>query len=181
MIFLETSIQGVIIIDIDPNNDERGFFSRTFCINEFAKFGIDFNIVQCSISYNKKEGTLRGLHYQCEPYEEAKIVRCTMGKIYDVIVDIRPDSPTRTKWISVELSDDNNRSVYIPKGCAHGFQSISEDAIVYYQMNEFYHPECARGIHHNDPTFKIEWPIKEITISEKDEQLCNYISRSSMI
>ena len=171
MIIRKTELDHTYIIESEKLIDNRGFFARTFCIEELAKAGIEFHIVQCSISFNSKKGTLRGLHYQCAPHEEAKIVGCNRGSIYDVVVDIRPGSPTFKKWISIEISEDNNKSVYIPKGCAHGFQSLTENTVVFYQMNEFYHPECARGINYNDPSIKIKWPIKKMTISKKDAGL----------
>jgi len=176
MIFKETGINDTFIIESEKLSDQRGFFARTYCFKEFSMFGIDFKIVQCSNSFNKKKGTLRGLHYQCAPYEEAKIVRCTRGGIWDVVVDIRPHSSTYKKWISVELSEDNDRAIVIPKGCAHGFQSLTENTMVYYQMNTYYHPECARGFNYLDPSFSIKWPIKDITISEKDMKLAFFNS-----
>jgi dTDP-4-dehydrorhamnose 3,5-epimerase len=171
MIFKEAGLYEAYIIEPEKLPDERGFFARTYCLEEFSKIGIDFKILQCSISFNKKKGTLRGLHYQCAPHEEAKIVRCTRGAIWDVVVDIRRHSPTFKKWISVELNQDNDRAIIIPKGCAHGFQSLTENTVVYYQMNVGYHAESARGFNYLDPAFSIKWPIKDITISAKDKEL----------
>lgn len=173
MIFLETELDHTFVIEPEELSDHRGFFARTFCIEELASVGIPFNVVQCSISQNTERGTLRGLHYQCRPHEEAKIVRCTRGCIYDVVIDIRHESPTFKKWISVELSEDNNRSVYIPKGCAHGFQTLTDNAVVFYQMDEFFHSECARGVNFKDPSFQIDWPIRDVIISDKDASLEN--------
>lgn len=168
MKFINTELDDTYIIESEKITDNRGFFTRTFCVKEFAQYGIEFHIEQCSMSFNKNKGTLRGLHYQCAPHEETKIVRCTKGSIYDVVVDLRPDSFSYKKWISIELNEKNNRAIYIPTGCAHGFQTLLEDTVVYYQMNEFYHPECARGVRYDDPSFGIEWPINKITISDKD-------------
>lgn len=169
MIFTKTKLKRVFIVEPEKLADERGFFARTWCKREFETHGLNPNLVQCNISFNKKKGTIRGMHYQCAPYEEAKLVRCTKGKIYDVIIDIRPDSPTFKKWISLELSADNHKSVYIPEGFAHGFQSLKENTEVFYQMSEFYYPEFARGIRWNDPEFNVIWPYEDISISDKDK------------
>lgn len=168
MKFIKTEIKDVLIVEQEKMPDHRGFFARTFCINEFAEKGIDFTIVQCSVSHNKKRGTLRGMHFQKKPHEEAKIVSCIKGRIYDVVVDLRSESTSYKRWVAVELNENNNRSLYIPKGCAHGFQTLSDDAVVYYQMNEFYHPESSAGIVYNDPSLQIDWPLEEKIISEKD-------------
>ncbi len=168
MIFKETKLKGAYIIEIDPIEDERGSFARTFCREEFEAHGIPFNIVQCNTSYNKKRGTLRGMHYQMKPHEEAKLVRCIQGTIYDVIIDLRPDSPTYCQWFSVELDAENYKMLYVPEGFAHGFQSLSDNAEASYQMSAFYRPESAKGIRWNDPTFAIEWPLTEITMSKQD-------------
>lgn len=174
MIFIETNIPGVFIIDIEPIEDERGFFARTFCKREFEARGLERNFVQCSISYNKKRGTLRGMHYQISPYEETRIVSCIKGSIYDVVLDLRSDSDTFREWVSVELNDRNHRFLYIPKGCAHGFQTLEDDTEVYYQISEFYHPECARGVRCNDPAFKIDWPALTSVISARDETYSSF-------
>jgi dTDP-4-dehydrorhamnose 3,5-epimerase len=168
MKFINTELEDTYIIEPEKITDNRGFFARSFCVKEFAKSGIEFHIEQCSMSFNKNKGTLRGLHYQCAPHEEAKVVRCTKGSIYDVVADLRPESSSYKKWMSIELNEKNNKAIYIPAGCAHGFQTLLENTVVYYQMNEFYHPECARGIRYDDPSFGIEWPINKITISDKD-------------
>jgi dTDP-4-dehydrorhamnose 3,5-epimerase len=169
MIFTETKIKGVYIIEPELLTDERGFFARSFCKEEFQKYGLETDIVQCNISCNKKKGTLRGMHYQVPPYEEEKIVSCTKGSIYDVVVDLRRESSTYCQWVATELSKKNFKLVYIPKGCAHGFQTLEDDAMVYYQMTEFFHPECTRGVRWDDPVFKIDWPIiQKMIISEKD-------------
>ncbi|MDI7260212.1 MAG: dTDP-4-dehydrorhamnose 3,5-epimerase [Thermodesulfobacteriota bacterium] len=174
MIFKETKLKGAYIIEIDPIVDERGFFARSFCAKEFEKYGLNPSIAQCNISYNEKKGTLRGMHYQVPPYEEAKMVRCTMGAIYDVIIDLRPESPTFKQWIAVELTAENRRMLYIPEGFAHGFQTLEDDTEVFYQISEFYHPECARGVRWDDPVFGVEWPADERTISPRDLEYANF-------
>jgi dTDP-4-dehydrorhamnose 3,5-epimerase len=174
MIFTETKLKGAYIIGLEPIQDERGFFARSFCAKEFAKNGLNFNIVQCNISHNEKRGTLRGMHYQTAPHQEAKIVSCTKGSVFDVIIDLRPDSPTYCQWFAIELTAHrsplaaNYKMLYIPEGFAHGFQTLEDDSVVFYQMSEFYHPECARGVRFDDPVFNIQWPIKEMIISERD-------------
>jgi dTDP-4-dehydrorhamnose 3,5-epimerase len=168
--FIETRLKGAYIIEPEPIEDERGFFARSWCQQEFEAHGLNPNLVQCNISFNKKKGTLRGMHYQVTPHEEAKLVRCTKGAIYDVIIDLRPDSPTFKQWIAVELTAKNYKMLYIPEGFAHGFQSLEDNTEVFYQMSDFYHPQCARGVRWNDPVFKIEWPQNEWIISDRDLQ-----------
>jgi dTDP-4-dehydrorhamnose 3,5-epimerase len=159
------------IIEPELLTDERGFFARSFCKEEFQKYGLETDIVQCNISYNKKKGTLRGMHYQVPPFEEAKIVFCTNGSIYDVVVDLRRGSSTYCQWVATDLSDKNFKMMYIPKGCAHGFQTLEDNAMVCYQMMEFFHPECACGLRWDDPRFKIEWPDNQKRIvSDKDQK-----------
>mgnify|MGYP000906026405 CR=1 FL=1 len=171
MIFTETEIKGAYIIEPELLTDERGFFARSFCKEEFREKGLETEIIQCNISYNKKSGTLRGMHYQAPPFEEAKIVSCVRGSIYDVVVDLRRDSSSYCRWFATELTEHNFKMVYIPKGCAHGFQTLEDDCMVYYQMTEFFHPECARGVRWDDSTFRITWPAcGDVTISEKDRQ-----------
>lgn len=169
MIFTETKLKGAFIIDIEPREDERGFFARSWCEDEFQKHGLNPRLVQCNISFNKKRGTLRGMHYQIAPFAEAKVVRCTMGAIYDVIIDLRSDSPAFKQWVSVELTAENRRAFYIPEGFAHGFQTLMDNTEAFYQMSEFYHPECARGVRWDDPAFEIEWLEKEKIVSNKDQ------------
>jgi len=170
MIFTETKLKGAYLVDLDRQEDERGFFARSWCQDEFEKHGLNPRMVQCNISFNKTLGTLRGLHYQSLPYQEAKLVRCTMGALYDVIVDLRSDSATFKEWFSVELTARNRRAVYVPEGCAHGFQTLVDNTEVFYQMSEFFHPECARGVRWNDPAFGIAWPILNPIISKKDAE-----------
>ena len=170
MIFTEINLKGAFIIEPERLEDERGFFGRTFCQEEFRAHGLNPRLVQCNISFNKKKGTLRGMHYQIAPHEEAKLVRCTMGAIYDVIIDVRADSPTFKQWVAVELTVENRRMLHVPEGFAHGFQTLADNTEVFYQMSEFYHPECARGVRWNDPAFGIEWPDDERIISAGDQQ-----------
>lgn len=168
MIFTETKLKGAFIVDIDLLEDERGFFARAWCEEEFKQHGLNPRLVQCNISFNKKRGTLRGMHFQVAPFAEAKLVRCTMGSIYDVIIDVRPTSPTFKQWFSVELSAENRRAVYIPDGFAHGFQTLMDNTEVFYQMSEFYHSECARGIRWDDSAFSVKWVIPIENLSDRD-------------
>lgn len=174
MIFIETKLSGAFIIKPELLEDDRGFFSRTFCRKEFEMNGLNPHLVQCSISFNEKAGTLRGMHYQQTPYAEVKLVRCTMGAIYDVILDLRPESPTFRQWTAIELSAENHLMLYIPEGFAHGFQTLRDNNEVFYQMSDFYHPEAARGIRWNDPAFNIQWPMKVVIISSKDSQYSDF-------
>lgn len=169
MIFNKTKLDGPIIIEPEKLEDNRGFFARVFCAEEFKKHNINFKIIQSSISYNKSKGTLRGMHYQEVPKEEAKLVYCTKGAILDIIIDLRKKSPTYHDWISVELTEKNQKILYIPKGFAQGFLTLKDDTEIYYQMNEVYSPEHAKGIRWNDPSLKIKWPIKNPIISDKDK------------
>jgi dTDP-4-dehydrorhamnose 3,5-epimerase len=150
MIFTETILKGAYLIDVKPIEDERGFFSRSFCQEEFASHGLNVNIAQCNISFNKKKGTLRGMHFQLTPKAEAKVVRCTRGAIYDVIIDLRPQSPTYCKWVAMELTAHNYKALYLPEGFAHGFQTLEDNSEVFYQMFEFYAPEYASGVRWDD-------------------------------
>ena len=170
MIFAETKLKGAFIIQPEKLEDERGFFARTWCKRELEAHGLNPNLVQCNISFNKKRGTLRGMHYQVPPYEEAKLVRCSMGGIYDVIIDLRPDSQTFKQWISVELTAENRKMIYVPEGFAHGSLSLEANTEVFYQMSEFYTPDCARGVRWSDPAFGIVWPGDVTVISERDNQ-----------
>lgn len=169
MIFTPTKLAGAFVIDLQPAEDERGFFARTFCEKEFEAHGINGRFVQCNISFNKKKSTLRGLHYQRPPHEEAKLVRCTAGAVYDVIVDLRSSSPTFKRWTAAELTAENHRALYVPEGFAHGFQTLCDDTEVFYQMTEFYVPESGCGCHWNDPAFGINWPQGPRTITLKDQ------------
>lgn len=168
MIFKETRLKGAYVIELEQLQDERGFFARSFCQKEFEDHGLNPSIVQCNISYNKKKGTLRGMHYQIAPHEEAKLVSCIRGSIYDVIIDLRPDSDTYSQWFAIELSANNYKMSYAPRGFAHGFQTLEDNTVVLYQMSEFYHPECARGVRWNDSAFGIEWPLLTPIFSDTD-------------
>lgn len=170
MIFAETKLKGAFIIQPEKLEDERGFFARTWCKRELEAHGLNPNLVQCNISFNKKRGTLRGMHHQVPPHEEAKLVRCTMGAIYDVIIDLRPNSLTFKQWISVELTAENRKMIYIPEGVSHGFMTLDDNTEVFYHMSEFYAPECARGVRWNDPAFDIVWSGDVTVISERDNQ-----------
>lgn len=171
MIFVSTKLKGAFIIEPERLEDERGFFGRTWCKREFEIHGLNPEVVQCNISFNRKKGTLRGMHYQVYPHEEAKLVRCTMGSIYDVIIDLRPNSETFKQWIAVELTSANRKMIYVPEGFAHGFQTLTDNTEVFYQMSEFYAPESARGVRWNDPQFNIVWPDDERKICFRDQNL----------
>lgn len=169
MIFTETKLKGVFVIELEKLQDHRGFFARTWCQREFAAHGLESQLVQCSISFNRKKGILRGMHYQAAPYEEAKLVRCTRGAIYDVVIDLRSHSPTVKQHFAVILSAENHKMLYIPKGFAHGFQTLEDNTEVFYQMSEFYAPDYTRGVRWNDPVFAIDWPHGERIINERDQ------------
>lgn len=164
MKFTESKLKGAYIIELEPFVDERGTFARQFCKQELMSVGIDFNICQCNISHNYKKGTLRGMHYQKEPYLEAKIVSVTNGKIFDCIVDLRKDSPTYLQWDAVEISKENNKVIYIPANFAHGFKTLTDDTTVYYQLNEYFQKDYYDGIRYNDPKIAIKWPLEELLI-----------------
>jgi dTDP-4-dehydrorhamnose 3,5-epimerase len=169
MRFEKTKIPGVLIIALEPRADERGYFARTYCAREFLERGLCTEWVQTSTSYNHKRGTLRGLHYQAAPHEEIKMVRCTRGAIYDVALDLRAESPTFREWVAVELTEDNQKIFYLPKGIAHGFQTLADASEVFYQMAAFHVPEASRGVRWNDPAFRVHWPItSDIVISPRD-------------
>jgi dTDP-4-dehydrorhamnose 3,5-epimerase len=168
MIFKETGLPGVFEIEMELLRDERGFFARSWCEKVFREHTLNPNLVQCSISFNERKGTLRGVHYQAPPYPEAKLVRCTKGALYDVALDLRPDSPGYLRWTGTELTATNHRALYIPEGCAHGFLTLEENTEALYQMSEFYHPETADGVRWNDPAFGIVWPGVVQVISERD-------------
>jgi dTDP-4-dehydrorhamnose 3,5-epimerase len=168
MIFAATGLEDAWLIDIEPREDERGFFARTWCRQELAAHGLDIELAQESLSFNRHRGTLRGLHFQRSPHEETKIVRCTRGAIFDVIVDLRPRSPTYLRWQGFELTAENRRAIYIPKGFAHGFQSLTDDTEIAYQISEFYAPQTAGGCRYDDPAFGIAWPLPVTVIGDRD-------------
>jgi dTDP-4-dehydrorhamnose 3,5-epimerase len=169
MHFSETKLQGVFEIRLQPHLDERGVFARSWCQKEFEAHGLNPRLVQCNISFNARRGTLRGMHFQAEPNAEAKIVRCTRGAIYDVVVDLRLSSPTYKEWTTLVLTAMNREMMYVPEGCAHGFLTLEDESEVFYQMSEFYAPDAARGVRWNDPAFGIIWPDPVEVISLRDE------------
>ncbi|HYX28432.1 MAG TPA: dTDP-4-dehydrorhamnose 3,5-epimerase [Pyrinomonadaceae bacterium] len=168
MIFTETKIKGVFVIEPEPINDDRGFFACSWSRDEFARRGLNPRLAQCNISFNHKRATLRGMHYQQAPHEEAKLVRCTSGLIFDVALDLRAHSPTRYQWVATELGEKNRRMFYIPEGLAHGYQTLSDDTEIFYQISENYHPESARGVRWDDPAFAIEWPLPPTIMADRD-------------
>jgi dTDP-4-dehydrorhamnose 3,5-epimerase len=168
MIYRELPLAGALVIDLDRIEDARGFFARAWCRREFAERGLDVQVAQCNLSYNAARGTLRGMHYQLPPRAETKLVRCIRGALYDVIADLRPDSPTFLRWTGVELTAGNRSALYVPKGFAHGFQTLEDDTEVLYQMSEFYAPELGRGLRWNDPLLGIAWPLPAGAMSDKD-------------
>ena len=175
MIFHKTILNGAHIIDPERMADERGFFARTWCRRELEAHGLNPKLAQCNISFNKKKGTLRGMHHQDPPYQEAKIVRCTMGAIHDVIIDLRPKSSTFMQHFGVLLTAENRKMLYIPEGFSHGFLTLEDDTEVFYQMSEFYTPEYARGIRWNDPGIGIKWPAEVMIISERDRNYPDFL------
>jgi dTDP-4-dehydrorhamnose 3,5-epimerase len=179
MIFKETKLPGAFVIEPEKIEDERGFFARAWCKEEFAAHGLEPRFVQFNLAGSEKAGTLRGLHYQAPPHQEARLVRCTKGAIYDVIVDLRSDSPMRGQWIGTELTARNHRMLYIPAGFAHGYQTLADHSEVFYSVTAFYAPEAERGLRYDDPAFDIEWPREVQAISEKDRQWEKYEERSA--
>jgi len=174
MIFEATKLAGVFLISPELHRDERGFFARTWCTREFEEHGLNPAMVQCSISFNRAKGTLRGVHYQAAPYPEAKLVRCTKGRLYDVALDLRMDSPSYMQWTGTELTEENRRALYIPEGCAHGFLTLEDNTEAFYQMSESYYADGGRGVRWNDPAFGIEWPATVNVISERDRTYPDY-------
>lgn len=168
MIFQPTALPGAFVVELERREDERGYFARTWCRREFEAAGLDTELVQCSLSHNLRRSTLRGLHWQAAPHAEVKLVRCTTGAIWDVIIDLRPESPTFTKHFGVELTAANGRTLYIPKGFAHGFVTLTDATEVFYQMSEYYEPASTRGARWNDPAFGIEWPVTDPILHPRD-------------
>lgn len=168
MRFTPTPLAGAQLVAMEFAEDERGGFARSFCAREFERHGLDPVVAQCNVSWNRRRGTLRGLHYQAPPHAEAKLVRCTRGAIWDVIVDVRPDSPTFRRWYAVELSALNRLALYVPAGFAHGFQTLADDSEVFYQMSAFHAPGHARGLRWDDPLLAIAWPLPDPIVSERD-------------
>jgi dTDP-4-dehydrorhamnose 3,5-epimerase len=168
MKFTETPLKGAFVVELEERRDERGLFARSFCAREFAEHGLKPAVAQCNLSYNHKAGTMRGMHYQTPPAAEAKLVRCTRGRIYDAIIDLRPDSETYLQHFGIELSEDNRTALYVPELFAHGYQALTDGAEVFYQVSEFYTPGQERGLRYDDPAFGIRWPMPVTVISEKD-------------
>lgn len=175
MRLIRAGLEGVYLIEIDRLEDDRGFFARTWCRTELRLLGLESELVQSSVSFNTRKGTLRGMHFQLPPFEEAKYVRCTLGAVYDVVLDLRAASSTYRKWAGFELSAENRRSVYVPKGCAHGFQTVEENTELFYQMTESYHPEAASGVRWDDPAFGISWPLPQPILSEADRSYPDFM------
>jgi dTDP-4-dehydrorhamnose 3,5-epimerase len=174
MIFLKTKVNGAYVIDLERRADHRGFFARAWCLKEFEAQGLTARVAQVNVSFNTRKGTLRGMHYQLAPYQEAKIVCCTKGALYDVVVDLRRDSPTYMQWTAVELTAGNRRMIYVPEGCAHGTQTLAGETELLYLMSQFYSPEHSRGVRYNDPAFDIRWPLAVESISDADRTWPNY-------
>jgi dTDP-4-dehydrorhamnose 3,5-epimerase len=175
MRFTDTPVGGAFLVDPQLMTDERGFFARLWCRDELAARGLAADFVQCNNSFSVHRGTLRGLHYQAAPHAEAKLVQCVKGRVWDVLVDLRPDSPTYTQWFGAELSADNRRMLYVPEGCAHGYLTLEDASEVVYPVSHRYHPDAERGVRWNDPRFGIEWPIRDaLTLSPKDRQWPDY-------
>jgi dTDP-4-dehydrorhamnose 3,5-epimerase len=176
MLFQPTKLQDAYLIAVEPVEDERGFFARLWCRQEFAAHGLDTKLVQCNLSFNKVRGTLRGMHYQLPPAAETKLVRCIQGAIYDVAIDLRPESPTYRQWTAVTLSAENHLAFYIPQGFAHGFQSLTDETEIFYQMSAVYAPDYARGLRWNDPAFGIDWPLPVTVMSAKDQGYSDFVA-----
>ncbi len=168
MIFTPLALSGACLVEPEPQADERGYYARTWCAEEFRRHGLSDRLVQCGLSYNRRRGTIRGMHLQASPYAQARLVRCSRGTIYDVVIDLRPDSATYRRWLSIELSAARAALLYVPGGFAPRFQTLEDDTEVFYQMSEAYHPEAERGVRWNDPGFAITWPVEHPTVSAKD-------------
>jgi dTDP-4-dehydrorhamnose 3,5-epimerase len=175
VIFQPTAIPGAFTLELDRKEDERGYFARTWCKREFEEMGLNTALAQCNVSYSPRRGTLRGMHWQVAPYGEAKLVRCARGVIWDVIIDLRPESPTYAMHIGVELTADSGRALYIPEGLAHGFVTLTDDCEVFYQMSAYYEPAAARGVRWDDPAFDIDWPITDPILHPRDASYPDFV------
>lgn len=175
MIFTPTDLPGAYVIEPDRRADLRGHFARTYCEKEYADHGLETHISQSSVSFNLRKGTLRGMHYQAAPFEEVKVVRCNRGSIYDVIIDLRPDSPAYKKWFAVQLDEENGKILYIPKGFAHGFQTLADNTEVFYQMSQVFSAKHARGVRWNDAAFSIAWPEAERITLDRDRNYPDFL------
>ena len=169
MIFHETPIKGAFIVDLDMRSDDRGFFARSFCAREFEEHGLSPRVVQANLAYNHHKGTVRGMHYQVAPASGSKFIRCVGGAVWDVIVDLRPDSPTLHQSFGVELSAENRRAIYVPEMCAHGYQSLVDGTEMLYLVDEYYAPDCERGIRHDDPAAPVAWPLPVTAVNDRDQ------------
>lgn len=174
MKFIETPVKGAWLVELDRISDDRGFFARSWCQRELQQKGLNSELVQINVGYNVRKGTLRGMHYQRAPEAEVKLVRCTMGAVYDVVVDLRPDSPTHRCWAAYELTAENRRQLYIPEGCAHGYQTLVDDAEITYLTSRFYAPKHANGVRFDDPAFGVDWPLPVTSISDADKGWLDY-------
>lgn len=175
MIFVESPIDGALVVELDRRSDDRGFFARAWCEEEFAAHGLNARFVQANVAFSERSGTLRGLHYQLAPHEEEKLIRCTRGAIYDVIVDLRPESPTFEQWAAVELTAENGRMVHVPAGCAHGYQTLVGRSEVFYLVSYPYTPAAEAGIRYDDPAFDVAWPLEVRELSPKDRAWPDYV------
>ena len=180
MIFTELKLKGAFAIGLERKEDDRGFFARTFCREEFEAHGLNPNVVQCNVSFNKRKGTLRGMHFQTAPYEESKLVRCTAGKVFDVIIDLRHSSPSFKKYATIELSAENRKLLYIPEGFAHGFQTMEDNTEVFYQMSRGYARDHACGVRWDDAAFGIAWPPDERIIIERDRHYPDFLAEGGV-
>ncbi len=180
MIFQETPIPGAFIVDLEKHEDERGYFGRVWCSREFKGHDLNPNLAQANVSFNRKRGTMRGLHHQLPPHAETKLFKCTGGSIYDVIVDLREDSPKYCTWYGVELSAEKERCLYVPEGCAHGYLALTDGTKILYYTSEDYSPELERGIRYDDPLFDIKWPVRISVVSEKDRSWPDYVPKEHL-
>lgn len=181
MLSVRTEIEGVYVVDVERKEDQRGFFGRVFCQEEFRRMGLEPAMLQMNVGFSRRKGTLRGMHYQREPHGEAKLVRCTRGAVFDVALDLRPGSPTQGKWFGAELSSSNHRMLYIPVGCAHGYQTLEDDAEICYMTSRVYVGDAATGVRHDDPGFGIEWPLPVACISDADASWPDYAAPGAAI
>jgi dTDP-4-dehydrorhamnose 3,5-epimerase len=179
VIFEPTALAGAFFVDLERREDERGFFARTWCRREFEQMGLNADLAQCNVSYNRRQGTLRGMHWQAAPYAEAKLIRCTRGSIWDAIVDLRPDSPTYTRYVGMKLTAESGRALYVPEGMAHGFVTLEDGCEVSYQMTQVYEPAAGRGVRWNDPAFGIAWPVANPILHPRDATYPDFVRRSS--
>jgi dTDP-4-dehydrorhamnose 3,5-epimerase len=175
MKFTETKLKGAFIVEIEKLTDDRGFFGRSWCRKEFEAYGLTSRVVQTNVSFNRKKATLRGMHYQIAPHQESKLIRCTRGAIYDVIIDLRSELPTYKQWVGVELTADNYSMLFVPEGFSHGFMTLMDNTEITYQVSEFYTPGSEKGIRFNDPTFRIRWPLEVSVISDKDRTWPDFV------